>query len=220
MRSHTYEWYDAHVDLNFPASAVVPSAHGPVLAVLARTTEPLTGRQIAALTRPPVSQKQTATVLHALTRTGLVTATSAGPANLYLLNRDHMAADAVIELATIRERLWDRIRDHASAWTHPPAGLVVYGSAARGDGTLDSDIDLLLIRPDGVHEEDPQWAANVIELATAIDRWTGNPPEILEYTHGELAAMAAAGEPLLGHIRRDGLFILGARFLVPAPIAA
>jgi len=38
---------EAMMDLGSPMSSVVPSAHGPVLAVLARTHAPLTGRTIA-----------------------------------------------------------------------------------------------------------------------------------------------------------------------------
>jgi hypothetical protein len=38
------------MDLSDPVSAVIPSAHGAVRAVLARTTEPLSGRKVAVLT--------------------------------------------------------------------------------------------------------------------------------------------------------------------------
>ena len=40
------------MDVSNPLSCVVPSAHGPVLAVLAGTTMPLTGRKIAELSNP------------------------------------------------------------------------------------------------------------------------------------------------------------------------
>lgn len=43
---------EAAVDVSFPMCAVVPSAHGPVLAVLARASEPLTGHAVAELAQP------------------------------------------------------------------------------------------------------------------------------------------------------------------------
>jgi hypothetical protein len=40
------------MDLTNPIQSVIPSAHGAVLNVLARTDEPLSGRRIAELTKP------------------------------------------------------------------------------------------------------------------------------------------------------------------------
>ena len=40
------------MDLTDPMQSVIPSAHGAVLSVLARTDEPLSGRRVAELTRP------------------------------------------------------------------------------------------------------------------------------------------------------------------------
>src|SRR5664279_4496389 len=73
-----------------PMSSVVPSAHGPVLSVLARTDAPLTGRRVAELTNPPTSQRQVSTVLTALTEAGIVRRETQGSAHLYTLNRDHI----------------------------------------------------------------------------------------------------------------------------------
>jgi len=43
--------------------------------------------------------------------------------------------DAVVSPTTLREQLWQWMVNHTVTWTHRPDGLVVYGSAARGDGT-------------------------------------------------------------------------------------
>ncbi len=80
------------MDLAHPITDVVPSAHGPVLAVLASTSTPLTGRAVAGLTRPRVSQPRVAAILHDLARAGLVIRTPAGSASLFTLNREHLAA--------------------------------------------------------------------------------------------------------------------------------
>ncbi|MBU4335843.1 MAG: hypothetical protein KJ548_04650, partial [Actinobacteria bacterium] len=60
-----------------------------MLAVLASTSTPLTGRAIAELTRPRVSQPRVARILTDLTEAGLVDRVQAGSASLFTLNRDH-----------------------------------------------------------------------------------------------------------------------------------
>ncbi|UJP40592.1 nucleotidyltransferase domain-containing protein [Cellulomonas palmilytica] len=208
------------MDVSNPISSVITSAHGPVLSVLAGASEPLTGRTVASLTEPPVSRSQTAAVLAHLTASGLVHVIDAGSARLYTLNRAHLAAPAVEQLANLRSRLWNRIAEHASTWVHRPDALAVYGSTARGDGHMGSDIDILVIRPDGVDSSDPAWSDSLNAFAHAVVSWTGNDVELLDRSHDELAEMAATGELLLDDIRRDGRFLIGARSMVPAPLAA
>ena len=207
-------------DVSHPIADVVPSAHGPVLSVLAATTTPLTGRKIAELTDPRVSQPRVARILAGLTDAGLVDRIQAGSASLFALNRDHLAAGAVEALATVRTRLWERISEHAAGWRHSPQAIVVYGSAARGDGGTASDIDLLVVRPEGVDEDDHDWQQDLTALGRAVRRWTGNPCEILDRSPGELHAMADAGERLLAEIRRDGRAVVGSLAAVPSPRAA
>jgi Fe2+ or Zn2+ uptake regulation protein len=124
------------MDVSNPIADVVPSAHGPVLSVLATTTMPLTGRAIAELTRPRVSQARVARILADLVKAGLVDRIQAGSASLLTLNREHLAARAVEDLATVRTQLWERIAAHAAAWAHPPEAIIVYGSTARGSPHL------------------------------------------------------------------------------------
>ena len=135
-----------------------------------------------------------------------------------MLNREHLAAGAVESLATLRQQLWARIAEHAGTWAEPPVAVVVYGSAARGDGDTASDIDLLVVRPAGVGDDDPVWHAAVTDLASRLTRWTGKPCEVLDRSEGELAVMAADGERLLTEIRRDGRAVVGPLATVPRPV--
>lgn len=208
------------MDVSNPIADVVPSAHGPVLAVLAVTSTPLTGRAIARLTRPRVSQPRVARILAELAEAGIVDRIPAGAASLFSLNREHVAAAAVEALASLRQQLWRRIAEHADGWVNHPEAVVVFGSAARGDGGVASDIDLLVLRPADVDVDDADWQANVTDLAARVTRWTGNPCEILDRSRDELRALAAAGERLLSEIRRDGRAIVGSVSLVPAPKVA
>jgi predicted nucleotidyltransferase len=205
------------MDVTHPIATVIPSAHGPVLAVLARASEALTGRTVAALTDPPVSPSQTATILTQLATSGLVTTMRAGTAVLYSLNREHLAAPAVEHLATLREKLWDRIVEQVNTWAHRPDALVVFGSMARGDGSSESDIDILLIRPADVPVSDGRWHNDLTVFASKITTWTGNSVDLLDYTRADLMAMAVAREALLDNIRDDGRFLIGGRSMLSAP---
>lgn len=208
------------VDLGTPIRSVLPTAYAPVLTVLARSGTPLTGRAVADLTDPHVSQSHVSQILRALTEDGIVTVTPAGSAYLYAFNRDHLAADAISALVDLRARLWDAIVEHTRTWAHQPDGLIVYGSAARGDGGSRSDVDLLVVRPDAVPQDDTDWQAGLTGLADAVHRWTGNSAEILDRSPRDLAVMALERQPLLDNIRRDGRALVGRLSAVPAPATA
>jgi hypothetical protein len=82
--------------------------------------------------------------------------------------------------------------------------------------TLDSDIDLFLIRAyDSEHHVrqggSEAWEQQVTELARSVTVWMGNDGRVVEYTEDELRAAAAAGEPLLIDVARHGLTVAGTR---------
>lgn len=121
--------------LAHPMQSVIPSAHGAVLAVLARTAEPLSGRQIATLTRPRFSQSRVNSVLGELARDGIVQVDVRPPASYYRLNRDHVAASGVLALASMWQTLLDRIRASVTEWSTQPIAAWIFGSAARAEAT-------------------------------------------------------------------------------------
>lgn len=192
------------MDLSDPAAAVVPSLDGAVLAVLARTTKPLTGREIHRLAGRG-SQHGIQRLLHRMDEHGLVDVVRAGPANLYTLNRDHVAAEAVVALAALRARLFQRIRENLESWPTPPVAAAIFGSAARGDGTAESDIDVFVVRPDGVDAEDESWSDSVDSLAQAIMRWSGNRASIIQTTRAEIQQMMEREAPIVAELRRDAV---------------
>lgn len=104
----------------------------------------------------------------------MVTVTAAGPSNLYVLNRAHVAAEAVLALQDLRGQLFSRIRQALAGWDPSPLAAAVFGSAARGDGGPESDIDLLVIRPAGIDDANPPWSSQVDALAQDVRRWSGN----------------------------------------------
>jgi len=196
------------MDLSQPARTVVPTLDADVLIVLLGTTMPATGRQIQRLARSG-SQQGVAKVLLRLEETGLVSAAEAGAARLYLLNRDHVAFEAVAALADLRGKLFDRIRHAIEAWAVQPLAVSVFGSAARGDGSTSSDIDLLFVRPRGVDVDHPDWSQAMFDLAQSIFAWSGNRANTLQVTVAEVAGMVTRKEPIVAGLKRDERKLVG-----------
>ena len=144
------------MDLTFPAHAVVSTLDAEVLLTLAGTTLPMTGNQVRRVAGKG-SLRGVQLVLQRLERHGLIDVMEAGSSNLYSLNRDHVAAPAVLALVDLRGQFFKRISNEMSKWSIQPVAAAVFGSAARGDGGLESDIDLFIIRPKKVLDGDPQW---------------------------------------------------------------
>ena len=52
-------------------------------------------------------------------------------------------------------------------------------SAARSDMRTSSDIDLLLVRPADVEEDNEIWLGEIGELERKVTRWTGNDTRVI-----------------------------------------
>ncbi|HYQ77540.1 MAG TPA: nucleotidyltransferase domain-containing protein [Solirubrobacterales bacterium] len=179
-----------------------------VLSVLTESTKARTGRDIARLANR--SQRGTQLVLTRLVDHGLVLMKEAGSARLYTLNRDHLAAEPFATLANLRGTLFRRISDEVfQSWRPKPVHLSVFGSAARGDGGTDSDIDIFLVRPAGVEEEDGKWREQVEALADAVFGWTGNHAGIAEVGEGELEFFGRDQAPIVESLRADAVDLAG-----------
>ena len=194
-----------------PIKSVIPSAHADVLRVLALSDITLTGRQVAELTGGAVSQKAVSTILNDLVVSGIVHRDSKGSAYLHRLNRDHLAAEAIVALATMRIRLLDALEATIAEWTKKPVGVWMFGSMARGDGSPASDIDILVIRSETISEDDPVWMSQLDAMTRDVTRWTGNECRILEYGHHEIRELVEQGEPLVASVLNEGILIEGAR---------
>jgi predicted nucleotidyltransferase len=192
------------MDLSAPYETVVPSLDGAVLEVLARAGKPVTGRQVQRLARRG-SVPGVAAVLERLTETGIITAERAGTAILYTANRDHLAWPAVQALTSIREALLQRIAKSVRAWQPVPERVLLFGSAARGDASTASDIDLLVIH--GLDRAPTD--SDLDQLRADIRRWTGNHAQIITLTDQSWSSMATAADPLVESVERDGIDLLG-----------
>lgn len=229
------------MDLSDPTRAVTSTLDGTVLAVLAAAGRPLTVGQVAAQAARG-SEIGVRRCLARLIEQGTVRATLMGRNQVHELNRDHVAAQVAILLSELRLTLWERFRTELRSWKVRPLYAVVFGSAARGDGTVDSDIDLLLVhqvftgekKPKSVRSDiltqvadaagaatlsapDPdagaRWEGQLADLHDTVERWTGNPLQIVDLSFYEWRHPPREHQPLLAEVRRDGVELMKARGL-------
>lgn len=148
-------------------------------------------------------------VLQRLAAQGLVTAWEAGSASLFVLNREHIAAGIVENLLRLRSELIGRIRGEVEGWSSPPVHVSLFGSTARADGHTESDIDLLIVRPEDLAEDDPHWREQLHRLAERIERWSGNHASLHEVTPKGLKAAQRRGEPIIASLRDTSIVLAG-----------
>jgi predicted nucleotidyltransferase len=196
------------MDLARPYAAISPTLDPGVLAVLAGTTRPLTGREIARLLGRP-SHSGVIAALERLVNQGLVEREEAGRAFLFTLNREHLAAPAVESLANLREELLHRIREAADAWAIKARHLSLFGSAARGDGGTDSDVDLFVVRTVAIEAQEPLWREQLDLLAWQVERWTGNPTRIVEMGQAEITRLRKDRPPVVDELLADAISLIG-----------
>ncbi len=196
------------MDVARPYAAVCPKLEGDVLRVLAGTTRLLTGREITLLTGK-TSHSGVMAVLNRLVDHGLVEQTELNRASLYALNRDHLAAPAVEILMGMREKLLDRIRHEFDAWQIAPVHASLFGSTARSDGDTQSDVDLFVVRPNSVDEDEPVWCSQVDDLRTHVLRWTGNGASIAQVAESQIAHLLADEPPIVARLRSDAIVLHG-----------
>lgn len=197
--------------LTRPFEVVTSTVDGDVLQVLAGAESSFTVAQVHEMVGAR-SYNGVKKALLRLVRQGIVTAELSGTVNTYRLNRDHLAAAAVLELANLRSLFLERLRAELAGWPHSPIFAAMFGSAGRGDMRPDSDIDLFLVGPDqldktrGAREE---WDRDTDRLQRDATAWTGNDTRVLEMSNAEVRARVASADPVLTAIRTEGRILHG-----------
>jgi hypothetical protein len=221
------------VDLTDPTRSVTATLDGPVLAVLALAGKPLTVGDVTAQ-MPRGSEVGIRRSLERLVGQGIVRATEMGRNRVHELNRDHVAAPVAELLAGLRLEVWKRLRATLKAWNPQPVYACVFGSAARGDGSPESDIDVLLVHQPFPGEADPRrrastfsaqlagsakellsvqltprqvdkWHGQVDVLHDGVRAWTGNSLQAVQMSTCEWADHQRRRTALFGDISRDAI---------------
>jgi hypothetical protein len=194
--------------LSRPFQSVTPTVDGDVLTVLARVEASFTPPQVRDL----IGLHSVAGVRNALIRLtaqGIVVNDRVGRAYTYRLNRQHVAASHVIGLAEAGREVVHRMRDNLESWRLPCQYAALFGSAATGSMTEESDLDVFVVRPDSVGPDtESGWYDQLHGFADASTAWTGNDTRILEMSASEVD-QGATTERVLLDIARDGITLAG-----------
>jgi predicted nucleotidyltransferase len=201
------------MEIGHPFRAITPTLDGDVLQVLAHLESSMTpgrlhqhlgGRSEAGIRK----------CLDRLARQGIVSVTPAGNAFLYGLNRQHLLATQVLEIANLRRTFLDRLRVELSSWEATPFFAALFGSANRGEMRADSDIDLFVVRSSRVRD-DESWRTQVRNLESAVTKWTGNDTRVLEMSSSELRRALEVQDPVVRSIKEEGTILIGRPLLFP-----
>ncbi len=196
----TYVRYSGHMDLSRPYADVLTGARGRVVAAIVQAGTGTTVRALA--TRAGTSPQGTLDVVTDLAESGIVDTNRVGRSVVVTLNHEHLAVPSLTDLVALRLRLVERLTAHLAAWPRILDAAWLFGSAARGDGGRDSDIDILLVasRPD-----DPRWDVQADEFRHLVERWTGNTAQLVEYDRESFSRLVDSDDPLIAALRADGI---------------
>jgi predicted nucleotidyltransferase len=133
------------------------------------------------------------------------------PSNIYRLNREHVAADGILALAQMWSALVGRIRANLGTWPVAPEAAWLFGSAARGERTERSDLDVFLVRPaSGLASAISEaWEHQTEALANKIKNWSGNRCEVIEMEAAELRAAVDRDDRLIRDLREQAVVLAG-----------
>ncbi|KQY22832.1 hypothetical protein ASD16_09450 [Cellulomonas sp. Root485] len=199
------------MDWNYPERAFGSGLEAPVLRALWRAGTHLTGAQVHRVTGTGTDRG----VRYALARLvehGIVTATPVGGSVLYDLNHEHLtypAVDAAFraldpwnQLAT---RLQALIRSSFGPGSSDDVTVAVFGSVARGEAELGSDLDLLVVVPD----VDERAHAFTDQLDRHGRDWTGQLVQVYLTTPALLATAREADDPIVASFLDDAKRLVG-----------
>jgi predicted nucleotidyltransferase len=199
------------MNLSEPLDGLTSPVEAAVLRVLARTDSGFSGRQVHAL----AGTGSTSSVHRALTslvRVGVVEAEARPPAIIYRANREHVLWPLVEMGLGARSRFIDSIRDFCE---HTPdevpdvrhVTVALYGSVARRDSSMDSDIDLLVLYPGGFDADGR--AAFDYHLADHVSRITGNQAQIVSLERSEFDQRLGEHDPFIANVLADSIHVYG-----------
>ncbi len=189
------------MNLSEPYDLVLTRATAAVMRVLIGAETSFSIRQIARIAE--ITVPQAARVIEYESARGLVLVDIAGRSKMCRFNNEHIGANSVVELLTLRERMIQLMSSEISLWAIQPLHSSLFGSAARGSGDTESDLDVLLVRP----EEAPtaEWEQQKYLSATLLRRKIGNSISWFDISLSELSTARLVDEPIFSEWKRDGV---------------
>jgi DNA-binding MarR family transcriptional regulator len=195
------------MDFARPVEAIIADAQGRILATLARTTHELNLRMLAEISG--VSLAHAARIVPRLVELGVVERRDVPPAVLVKLVPEHLAARAVVALSDLRHMFLEELRESARRLDPAPVNVTLFGSFARGDDDAASDVDVVIVRPLQLDEDDGTWSDSIAQWEAHVRRISGNGVNRIEIAADVLPKLMKSRRPLWQAIRREGIVLQG-----------
>ena len=128
----------------------------------------------------------------------MVNTQTIGRAGVHTINEDHVSVAPLRVLLDPIAALTDTVRE---AVGHDVKTVILFGSIARGEANIDSDVDLAVIAPAG-------WDGRT-DLEDAVRTRLGNNCDVLVFTPEDFTRLADTGEPVVQEILTDGVALIG-----------
>ncbi|MBI5225985.1 nucleotidyltransferase domain-containing protein [Candidatus Micrarchaeota archaeon] len=179
-------------------------AKAAALQVLARWPEKTwTGRELSKAAG--ISAPQTGEALREFEKYGLVSRAVTGSASIWSLNQRHVVLDYLKPMAELPQRQKEFLLSEIKKTMDisPIRSIRLFGSMARGDESVSSDVDMLFIVRHSRDKDRIEAKSKDVELHMA-DRW-GNIGAIIVYDRKEYDAKRKL--PLVQNIEREGITI-------------
>lgn len=197
------------MQIDRPFAAITPTLDGEVLRVLASTKGlPMTAPNIATVANTG-SADGIRKALKRLTEQGILISDRVGHHDSYVLNDEHLLANALREIAWVKTRLLESLIAEFESWTVKPAYAALFGSAAYGKMAPDSDLDVFVVRRDEIEDENLEWQDQLEDLSHKFTLRTGNDTRIIELDESETRQRIKVEERFLQDIKHLGYPLYG-----------
>ena len=193
------------MNLAEPSDVAMSRATAAVLRVVIDAEASFSIRQISRVAN--IAFPQALRIVNHESARGLILIEQAGRSKMCRFNREHLAAGAVVELIRLRDRIIQVIEDEILTWITKPIHSSLFGSAARGEGGPDSDLDVLIIRPDEVPQN--EWEEQKYLSGLRLKTKTGNTVSWFDISITELKTASKGAEPIFAEWKRDGIPLSG-----------
>lgn len=195
------------MDLESPLRTIASPVEAETLRVLAGANTEFSASQVHRLVEA-ASPYGVRKALARLADSGLVLSSSHGSSTAWRGNRNHVLWPAIDLAVNARRELLERLRGQFAGRNELSAYL--YGSFARRTATPDSDIDILVVYPDGATQDAIVDFAH--DLSEQIRTWTGNEGHIFNSTRSWLQDSIARSDSVVMSIRQDAVALIGPEF--------
>jgi len=103
----------------------------------------------------------------------------------------------------------DELRESARKLDPAPANVTLFGSFARGDDDAASDIDVVVVHPSAISEDDAAWSESISGWEQSVRRISGNAVNRIEVSEDEVPNLMRSRRPLWQAIRQEGVVLQG-----------